>query len=118
MLYWMSSAAKVILVRIKHRSRIKNNPKKIVLWNKININASFSSALTYPQLVEAHNIIQEETVYQKFVDLLEECAMDDSSWPQIIARIYELIQAQKPDVWEKLGLLLDRVSRSRYNFHS
>ncbi|CAO3681305.1 unnamed protein product [Umbelopsis vinacea] len=69
-------------------------------------------ALTYPQLVEAHNIIQDETVYQKFVNLLEECAMDDSSWPQIIARIYELIQSQKPDVWEKLGLLLDRVSRS------
>jgi hypothetical protein len=100
---------------LSHKEQPK---KKNVLWNEININASFSSALTYPQLVEAHNIIQDETVYQKFVDLLEECAMDDSSWPQIIARIYELIQSQKPDVWEKLGLLLDRVSRSRYNFHS
>ncbi|KAM3586974.1 hypothetical protein VKS41_002021 [Umbelopsis sp. WA50703] len=69
-------------------------------------------ALNYPQLVEAHNIIQEEIVYQHFVDLLEDCAMEKSSWPQIIARIYELIQSQKPDVWEQLGLLLDRVSRS------
>jgi len=69
-------------------------------------------ALNYSQLVEAHNIIQEETVYQRFVDLLEDCAMEKSSWPQIIARIYELIQSQRPDVWEQLGLLLDRVSRS------
>jgi len=69
-------------------------------------------ALNYSQLCEAHSIIRDEVVYQRFVELLEECAMEQSSWPQIIARIYELIQAQKPDVWEKLGLLLDRVSRS------
>jgi hypothetical protein len=72
-------------------------------------------ALNYAQLVESHHIIQDEVVYQRFVELLEDCAMEDSSWPQIIARIYELIQSQRPQVWEQLGLLLDRVSRCRYS---
>ncbi|KAH8554729.1 hypothetical protein BGW37DRAFT_480843 [Umbelopsis sp. PMI_123] len=71
-----------------------------------------SIALNYAQLVESHHIIQDEVVYQRFVELLEDCAMEDSSWPQIIARIYELIQSQRPQVWEQLGLLLDRVSRT------
>ncbi|KAG2189142.1 hypothetical protein INT44_004284 [Umbelopsis vinacea] len=71
-----------------------------------------SMALNYPQLVEAHNIIHDEVVYQRFVELLEDCAMEGSLWPQIIARIYELIQSQRPQVWEQLGLLLDRVSRT------
>lgn len=44
--------------------------------------------------------------------------MEGSLWPQIIARIYELIQSQRPQVWEQLGLLLDRVSRSRYRLLS
>lgn len=82
------------------------------------INKRLITALNYSQLCEAHSIIRDEVVYQRFVELLEECAMEQSSWPQIIARIYELIQAQKPDVWEKLGLLLDRVSRSRSTFSS
>jgi hypothetical protein len=77
-------------------------------------NNLLSSALNYPQLVEAHNIIQDEIVYKRFVELLEDCAMEGSLWPQVIARIYELIQSQRPQVWEQLGLLLDRVSRSRY----
>ncbi|KAG2184794.1 hypothetical protein INT43_000707 [Umbelopsis isabellina] len=72
---------------------------------------SFVDTLEPSLADKVHSILAAKRSEQN-IDLLEDCAMEKSSWPQIIARIYELIQSQKPDVWERLGLLLDRVSRS------
>lgn len=57
-------------------------------------------------MAQIHHILNDQALFDQFERVLSE---DQVPWADRLTDVYQLIKTRKPEVWDQISLVLDRI---------